>query len=178
MRPSRILLFRSGFTLIELLVVIAIIGTMMGLLLPAVQKIREAASRTQCQNNLRQLGLALHNYEGVYGCFPSAYVCTSGRQSGIAYGITYPDDGWNGLPGWAWGTLILPFIEQDNLYQSLRLDLPCWATENAPFVKTRLSIFLCPASPGPSDGFALHKYAGASDDPKDTGEFSPIIFFA
>ncbi|HEY7157094.1 MAG TPA: DUF1559 domain-containing protein [Gemmataceae bacterium] len=169
---------RPGFTLIELLVVIAIIGALIGLLLPAVQKVRAAAARLQCQNNLKQIGLALHQYEGASGCFPPAYTRTSGKQAGTSYGISYPDDGWNGLPGWGWGTLILPYIEQDNLYKSLRLDLPCWATENAPFVKTKLPIFLCPAAVGPRDGFALHRYTGPSDDPQDAGEFSPTIFFA
>src|SRR5262245_62079244 len=119
-----------GFTLIELLVVIAIIGVLIGLLVPAVQKVRESANRLKCQNNLKQIGLALHGYEGVNGCFPPAYVRTSGRQSGTADGVSYPDDNWNGPTGWAWGTLILPYIEQDNLYRSLRLDLPCWAPEN------------------------------------------------
>jgi prepilin-type N-terminal cleavage/methylation domain-containing protein len=169
---------RIGFTLIELLVVIAIIGVLMGLLLPAVQKVRAASARLKCQNNLKQIGVALHNYEGVNGCFPPAYTRTSGMTSGTSYGIAYPDDGGNGLPGWGWGVLILPFIEQDNLYRDLRLDLPCWATENADLVKTNLPVFLCPASPGPSDGFALHQYTGPSDNPTDAGEFSPTIFFA
>src|SRR5437870_2496124 len=139
---------RLGFTLIELLVVIAIIGVLTGLLLPAVQKVREAANRMKCQNNLKQIGLALHSYEGANGRFPPAYIRTSGRQSGTANGIGYPDDNWNGPTGWAWGTLLLPHIEQDNLFKSLRLDLPCWAPENAPFVQTRLSIFLCPSASG------------------------------
>ena len=169
---------RLGFTLIELLVVIAIIGLLISLLLPAVQKVRAAAARAQCENNLKQIGLALHNYEGVNSCFPPSYTRTSDKQSGNAYGISYPDDGWNGLPGWGWGTLILPYLEQDSLYKNLRLDLPCWATENAPFVKTKLKVFLCPASPGPSDGFTLHRYTGTSDNPQDAGEFSPTIFFA
>jgi prepilin-type N-terminal cleavage/methylation domain-containing protein/prepilin-type processing-associated H-X9-DG protein len=170
---------RKGFTLIELLVVIAIMGVLIGLLLPAVQKVRAAAARSQCQNNLKQIGLALHSYEGSFKVFPPAYTQTSGRQSGTAYGISYPDDGWNGLPGWAWGALILPYLEQDNLYKSLRLDLPCWATENAPFVRTRVSVFLCPAATGGSAGFALQRYtSGTSDDPHDPVPFSPTIFFA
>src|SRR5437879_1407548 len=104
---------RSGFTLIELLVVIAIIGVLIGLLLPAVQRARAAAARLQCQNNLKQIGLALHNYEGANGRFPPASIRTSNRLSGSSYGVRYPDDGGNGLLGWGWGTLILPYIEQD-----------------------------------------------------------------
>jgi prepilin-type N-terminal cleavage/methylation domain-containing protein/prepilin-type processing-associated H-X9-DG protein len=170
---------RRGFTLIELLVVIAIISVLIGLLLPAVQKVREAASRLKCANNLKQIGLALHNYEGVNGFFPPAYLCTAGRQSGTASGISYSDDGWNGLPGWAWGTLLLPYLEQDNLYRGLRLDLPCWAPENAPLVRTRVSVFLCPSATGGSDGFVLQRYtAGTSDDPHNPVPFSPTIFFA
>jgi len=176
---KQLTLSRSGFTLIELLVVIAIIAVLIGLLLPAVQKVREAANRVQCQNNLKQIGLALHNYESANARFPPAYVCNSGRQSGTAYEIAYPDDGWNGLPGWGWGTLLLPYLEQDNLYRSLRLDLPCWAPENAPFVKTKLPAFLCPSTAGGSDGFALQRYtAGTCDDPQNPLPFDPAIFFA
>jgi prepilin-type N-terminal cleavage/methylation domain-containing protein/prepilin-type processing-associated H-X9-DG protein len=164
-----------GFTLIELLVVIAIIGVLIGLLVPAVQKVRESANRMKCQNNLKQIGLALHAYEGANGRFPPAYVRTSGRQSGTAHGISYPDDNWNGPTGWAWGTLILPYVEQDNLYKSLRLDLPCWAPENAPFVKTKLSIFLCPSASGGSDGFAVESDSG---DGRHGTPLSPAIVFA
>src|SRR5437660_1190342 len=175
----RNLLRREGFTLIELLVVIAIIAILIGLLLPAVQKVRDAGARIQCANNLKQLGLALHNYENVNKRFPPAYTRTSDRQTGTAYGISYPDDGWNGLPGWGWGTLLLPYVEQDNLYKSLRLDLPCWAPENAPLVATRLPIFLCPSATGGSDGFALERYtAGTSDDPQNPVPFDPPIYFA
>jgi prepilin-type N-terminal cleavage/methylation domain-containing protein/prepilin-type processing-associated H-X9-DG protein len=175
MKQTHRSVLRAGFTLIELLVVMAIMGALVGLLLPAVQKVRELANRVTCANHLKQLGLALHNYEGVNGSFPPAYVRTSGRQAGTAHGISYPDNKWNALPGWAWGALILLYVEQDALYVQLRLDLPCWATENAALVKTRMPIFLCPSATGGSDGFAVEYDPG---DGRHGIPFTPEIFFA
>ncbi len=177
---KRVALQRTGFTLIELLAVIAIIGVLSSLLLPAVQAARESARRMQCLNNLKQIGLALQNYENTSRCFPPAYIQGSGRNSGTAYGVAYPDLGWNGLSGWAWGALILPQVEQQNLYKSLRLDLPCWATENAALVATQVPLFLCPsASTVGSDPFALKRYtAGTNENPQEPVPFDPPIVFA
>ena len=132
---------RPAFTLIELPVVIAIIAVLIGLLLPAVQKVREAASRLKCQNNLKQIGVALHNYEGVTGRYPAGYVSTPG------VGFRDPQTGDSG-PGWGWLVSLMPYVEQDNLYRSLKLDLPCWHADNTAAVKTVVPGFLCPSATG------------------------------
>ncbi len=124
---------RSGFTLVELLVVIAIIGVMMGLLLPAVQKTREAANRFKCKNNLRQIGLALHAYHDRAGSLPPGY------RSRVAR------DGSDLGPGWGWAAFILPELEQDNLYRSIRFDLDIVDPANEPARLTMLAVFRCPS---------------------------------
>ena len=144
-----------GFTLIELLVVIAIISILIGLLLPAVQKVREAAGRLKCANNLKQIGLALHQFENVNRRFPPAYITADTRLDGSAYGISFGDSYRNGPPGWAWGVFLLPFVEQENLYRQFRLDLPCWASENAVPARAPVSVYLCPSATGGSDGFEV-----------------------
>lgn len=125
---------RSGFTLVELLVVIAIIGILVGLLLPAVQAAREAARRMQCSNNVRQIGLALHNYESAHRKFPPGWIAND----------------LDGEPGWGWATALLPFMEQNNVYQSLDINVEIIAPQNMPMIETVIPSYICPSDIGAS----------------------------
>jgi prepilin-type N-terminal cleavage/methylation domain-containing protein/prepilin-type processing-associated H-X9-DG protein len=144
----------SAFTLIELLVVIAIIAVLIGLLLPAIQKVREAAARTQCENNLKQLGLAMHNYYDSYTSFPT----------GNGKGPFGPNPGtdWESWYILSVSYQILPFIEQNNLYQLFearknQTRRATWDNADAPATQ-RLSLFICPSSPLLTNGYAGTNY--------------------
>src|SRR5438105_11534009 len=109
---------RAGFTLIELLVVIAIIAVLIGLLLPAVQKVREAANRMSCQNNLKQIGLAAHNYESSYGKLPPGFLGQFPDVGLDPVAINYPFQ-YVGVLAY-----LLPYLEQDNVYRQMLVDVP------------------------------------------------------
>ncbi len=161
---------RAGFTLIELLVVLAIIGVLVALLLPAVQKVREAANRTKCANNLKQIGVGIHHFHDAYGTLPPSRICHVNQTD---------------LTGsWAaWTVLLMPFIEQDNLYKQWDLSRP-YFEQSAGARESTVDLYFCPSrlSPyrvsidnsydrfdggGPDSNFypgALGDYACASGD--------------
>src|SRR6056297_1950458 len=125
---------RSGFTLIELLVVIAIIAILIALLLPAVQQAREAARRTQCRNNLKQLGLALHNYHDVNRMFAPSSIWTTDGAGNLN----------SGTAGRSWLFQILPYLDQANLYQQASNSL---ISNQDPVSSQKLTMFACPSDP-------------------------------
>ena len=129
---------KRAFTLVELLVVIAIIGILIALLLPAVQAAREAARRAQCSNNLRQLGLAMHNYHSTLNCFPPGFMALD-HQGQVA-------------GGWAWGVFLMPYIEQSPLQDDLSVTKYTLSEVISdpvllPMLQMKLSVFTCPSSP-------------------------------
>jgi len=132
---------RPGFTLIELLVVIAIIAILIGLLLPAVQKVREAAARAQCQNNLKQIGLACMSYESATGFLPPSYILDFNLPPATA---TDPH------MAHGWGTIILPYVEQDNLQRLYNLQASFYQPANAAAINTPVKLFVCPSTPSSS----------------------------
>jgi prepilin-type processing-associated H-X9-DG protein/prepilin-type N-terminal cleavage/methylation domain-containing protein len=138
-----------AFTLIELLVVIAIVSVLIGLLLPAVQKVRDAAVRAQCVNNLKQLGLACHNYHQDRNALPPGY-----RAAG-----PYLDGATDTAPGWGWAAYLLPYLEQDNLYRQLDFNGP---VQNSPGIQTVLKVLVCPADLTPPAAFPVPDAFGAT----------------
>ena len=148
-----------GFTLVELLVVIAIIGILVGLLLPAVQAAREAARRAQCMNNVRQIGLALINYESANRRFPSGWV--DWRQTT--------------KPGWSVSANLLPYMEQSNVTNRLDINFPIDSTVNRPSLQTVIPTFICPSDPGLSV-FELGSDTGLDEDGGHNIDKGPKLF--
>ncbi|AMV31566.1 hypothetical protein VN12_05565 [Pirellula sp. SH-Sr6A] len=138
----------DGFTLVELLVTIGVIGVLVALLLPAVQAAREAARKVPCKNNLRQVGIALHNYHDTHKSLPTG--CVEWRA-------------WNAPPNrrqFAWSAMLLPFVEQLNLHQQINWNKPFDAPENSSVAKTDLSIYLCPTEPDLTPNKGQISYGG------------------
>ena len=138
---------RRAFTLIELLVVIGIIALLIALLLPAVQAARESARRAQCVNNLKQIGLALHNYHGSFQVFPPGYISSfdsAGNDTG---------------PGWGWAPMILPQMEQKPLFDAINFNMPIEASSNQTSRLTLIGSFLCPSDSVPPSWLATMRDA-------------------
>ena len=138
---------QRAFTLIELLVVIAIIAVLIALLLPAVQQAREAARRTQCKNNLKQLGLALHNYHDTFLKFPAVVIGTNAP----AQGITFPGSGTSSM-GISWLIGLMPYFDQTPLYNTANFNLPMTNAANATLVSAHIPAFNCPSDPAATSG--------------------------
>jgi len=140
---------RPAFTLMELLVVIGIIGILIALLLPAIQKVREAAARTQCQSNLKQIGIAFHNHHSARNSFPPGYVSSATAVDGTDLG-----------PGWGWAAHLLPYIDQGNVHRQIDFTKDIADSANAQVRKTSLAIFRCPSDNPPAPVFAVRDGAG------------------
>ena len=138
---------KNAFTLVELLVVIAVIGILIGLLLPAVQSAREAARRMSCQNNMKNIGLALHNYESAFKVFPSGYLHKFGPR-----GTSLEPANHMGL---AWGAAMLPQLEQKGLYSDIDFSRPVWDDRNRQPRETSLPVFLCPSDTYSSNWYVI-----------------------
>jgi prepilin-type N-terminal cleavage/methylation domain-containing protein/prepilin-type processing-associated H-X9-DG protein len=157
---------RRGFTLIELLVVIAIIGVLIALLLPAVQAAREAARRSQCVNNMKQIGLAIHNYHQVHDCFPMGVSLNM-------YSLGY----WRAKNSWGHFGLLLPFLEQQPVYNAANFN---WGVEegspgssipidvNGTAADSQISVFVCPSDPRGGNGGSISFY---NNNDRDTSNY-------
>jgi len=134
---------RGAYTLIELLVVMAIIAVLIGLLLPAVQRVREAANRAKCANNLKQIGLAIHNFHETYGFLVPTTIGESNNIPSALPQISQATDGYA-----TWATLLLPYIEQNSLYNLWNLEVQC-SRQTPQAYQTQVGTYLCPTRPAP-----------------------------
>ncbi len=151
----------AAFTLVELLVVIAIIGMLVSLLLPAVQAAREATRRMQCSNRVRQIGLAMHNYHSAYNLLPAGYYSYPTRDGNAPPNVQMNPLTWDAAPGWGWGALLLPFLEEAAIAEQIRYDAPMWDPIQKQIASTRIQSFLCPSATTGDDAFTVQSQSGA-----------------
>ncbi len=160
MHARRRFSLRDGFTLIELLVVVAIIAVLVALLLPAVQQAREAARRSQCSNNLKQIGLALHNYESQYGMFPTS---------------TRPVAGQPPRQRTATLTRLLPFLEQASLFNQYNFHVNWYDAPNLTLIQIQLPVFQCPSTPVQRvDSNPIAVSSGTFSGPRAVADYGPL----
>lgn len=165
---------RSAFTLVELLVVMAIISILMAILLPAVQQAREAARRTSCRNKLKQIGIALHNYESLHRVLPPGYLYISGEDYQTLHGETPDRTIEDNQMGFAWGAYLLPFIEQENYYEEIDFERPPFDPVNKEIREKELGVFFWPSDIYSPD----HKVVRDDTDPNDIEQYGPSSYFA
>jgi prepilin-type N-terminal cleavage/methylation domain-containing protein len=160
-----------AFTLIELLVVIAIISVLIGLLLPAVQKVRESANRMTCENNLKQIGLAMQNYHDAQRCFPVGYYDPTPWPPGYQ-----TPAGLDHGPGWGWGAFLLPYLEQQNVSNLINFNVDVGDPSMAAVRSTPLKLFLCPSDPSAVNTFTITASPLATNvGPSPTGQSSWVL---
>ena len=166
---------KAGFTLVELLVVIAIIGILISMLLPAVQQVREAASRVSCANNMRQLGLALHNYESAHRAFPPSRLDPDDQA--IPSSVSNHPGAESAFQSWS--TLILPFIEQGNLASQYDFKQAWFDQENSDnytVIATQVNVYKCPSSPVKDGTDPYHCVGAAAGDYGSINEVKKRVY--
>lgn len=152
---------RRGFTLVELLVVIAVIGILIGLLLPAIQKVRETANRVRCANNLKQIGTAVQNYHSIHGYFPPNELWTYADKPSFTLDHK----------SWSWLYFILPYVEQELLYKEVNPEVDR-LVDKPSVIKTPIKTYMCPSDPATIDPVVFIDWLGNTSTHHDPATFT------